>query len=128
VNKTHTGTGSDSKSEKSNGSAPSQPSTRSADTGPSAQTNTDNTDDDVQGGVIQRPSTPDQNDDDVEGKVIRNAQPETAPAAAPQVLGNQVEAAPGGALPFTGANIASFLAAAAGLIGSGSVIMRRRRK
>jgi LPXTG-motif cell wall-anchored protein len=84
----------------------------------------------VQGGVIQRPSTPDKNDevdDDVEGKVIRNAQPE-APAAAPQVLGNQVEAAPGGALPFTGANIAGFLAAAAGLIGSGTLFVRRRRK
>lgn len=68
-------------------------------------------------------------DDDVLGLQLNRGA--AAPkAAADEVLGaGLVAAAPGdtGVLPFTGGQIATFLAAAAGLIGAGGVLAKRRR-
>lgn len=100
--------------------------------GDSGNSGGNNGGDTVGGGVITPPGTVDHggnggNDDDVLGKVVHRAVPK-APAAAPQVQAGGIEAgAPASTLPFTGAELGGFLAAAAGMIGSGALLARKRR-
>lgn len=106
------------------GTGPSAP-TSGTDTDAGADTadgDTDDTrDDNVGGEVTVKPV------DRVEGKIIRNAQPEVV--TAPGLLGERVQADDGGGvLPFTGASIVAFLGSAAALVGSGTILARRRRR